>query len=88
MRQRHDSHGTTSSDDQRSGSIETSSDDKSDDFSSEGSSDDKSVAFSDASSESLSDEEKQAAPLRVYDARFKIPAHNTLGELMKAKGKD
>jgi len=43
------------------------------------------VDFSDDSEE----EEEQPLPkLRIYDARFKIPAQSNLGQLMAAKGND
>jgi len=44
-----------------------------------------SADFSDASSDS-----EEAAPpvIRIYDARFKIPAQSNLGQLMAAKGND
>ena len=63
-----------------------SSSDVSDESDSLGS--DASVAFSDNDSETDSDKDKNTAPLRVYDARFKIPAQSNLGQLMVAKGKD
>lgn len=49
---------------------------------------DASVPFSDDTSETDSDKDKALPPLRVYDARFKIPAQSNLGQLMVAKGKE
>ena len=50
-----------------------------------GSGSEASVGFSDAS-DSDEVQDKAVAPLRVYDARFKIPAQSNLGQLMLAKG--
>ena len=40
------------------------------------------------SSESSEEEDKGPELIRIYDARFKIPAQSNLGQLMAAKGND
>jgi hypothetical protein len=72
------SHSSSDFDSNDSSDVDSESD-------SVGSNSGESVGFSDGS-DSDEIQDKAAAPLRVYDARFKIPAQSNLGELMLAKG--